>query len=118
MDLIGREELKEKLERDENVKLVMALGEWAYRAEHIPGSMHLDAIEEAPGTLGPEDEIVVYDAWHGSVASLRVCRRLEARGYKHVRRYAGGLEDWEEAGYPVEGDLVAQTAVPDLADSA
>jgi rhodanese-related sulfurtransferase len=27
-------------------------------------------------------------------------------GYKNVRRYAGGIVDWEEAGYPLEGDFV------------
>ena len=26
---------------------------------------------------------------------------------ERVRRYAGGLEDWEDAGYPLEGRLVA-----------
>ena len=25
----------------------------------------------------------------------------------HVRRYAGGLLDWEEAGLPLEGDFVS-----------
>jgi hypothetical protein len=24
-----------------------------------------------------------------------------------VQRYPGGLEDWEDAGYPLEGELVA-----------
>ena len=31
---------------------------------------------------------------------------LERNGYKKIRRYAGGLQDWEEAGYPLEGSLV------------
>jgi hypothetical protein len=34
-DLIGREELKEKLERGDDFKLVMVLGEWEYRAKRI-----------------------------------------------------------------------------------
>ncbi|HEU4847194.1 MAG TPA: hypothetical protein VFT03_03275, partial [Rubrobacteraceae bacterium] len=29
----------------------------------------------------------------------------KARGYERVRRYAGGLEDWEEAGYPLKGEF-------------
>jgi rhodanese-related sulfurtransferase len=28
-------------------------------------------------------------------------------GYKNVRRYAGGIEDWKEAGYPLEGSFVS-----------
>jgi hypothetical protein len=47
MRLIDREELKLKLDRGEDFKLVMVLGEWAYRAKHIPGSLNLDTIEKA-----------------------------------------------------------------------
>ncbi len=102
MDLIGREELKKMLDRDEEIKLVMVLGEWAYRAGHIPGSLRSDAMEEP---LDPDDRIVVYDSNPRCVASLRAYKRLVHRGYGHVRRYAGGLEDWEDAGYPLEGEL-------------
>jgi rhodanese-related sulfurtransferase len=28
-------------------------------------------------------------------------------GYKNVRRYAGGIEEWEDAGYPLEGNVVS-----------
>ncbi len=37
MDVISREDLKEKLDRGDDFKLIMALGELAYRAKHIPG---------------------------------------------------------------------------------
>ena len=107
MDLIEREELKEKLDRAENIKLVMVLGEWAYRAMHIPGSLHLDEPDEALEALDPEDEIVVYDSNPECVASLHAHRVLKHHGYERVRRYAGGLEDWEAAGYPLEGELLA-----------
>ena len=60
MDLIAREELKEKLDRDDNLKLVMVLGDWGFRAKHIPGSLNIPAPELAADLLDPEDEIVVY----------------------------------------------------------
>jgi rhodanese-related sulfurtransferase len=28
-------------------------------------------------------------------------------GYSKIRRYAGGIVDWEQAGYPLEGDFVS-----------
>jgi rhodanese-related sulfurtransferase len=31
---------------------------------------------------------------------------LEREGYAHVLHYAGGLADWEQAGYPLEGEWV------------
>jgi rhodanese-related sulfurtransferase len=34
---------------------------------------------------------------------------LEARGSKNIRRYAGGIQDWEEAGYPLEGEWIHQS---------
>lgn len=34
-DLIGREELREKLDQGDSIKLVMVLGEWGYRAKRI-----------------------------------------------------------------------------------
>jgi hypothetical protein len=41
MKTIGREESKQMLDRKDHFRLVMALGEWAYQAKHIPGSIHL-----------------------------------------------------------------------------
>jgi rhodanese-related sulfurtransferase len=32
---------------------------------------------------------------------------LTRMGYKKVRRYAGGIEEWQKAGYPLEGDFVS-----------
>jgi rhodanese-related sulfurtransferase len=34
-------------------------------------------------------------------------RMLKARGYTRVRRYAGGLQEWESAGHPLEGEHLA-----------
>ena len=106
MKLISREELKEKLDQGDDLKLVMALGEWAYRAKHIPGSLHFNTIEEALEALDPNEDIVVYCSNVTCVASVAAYRHLRGQGYKRVRRYAGGVQDWEEAGYPLEGEFV------------
>jgi hypothetical protein len=47
MRLTDREELKHKLDLGDDFKLVMVPGEWAFRAKHIPGSLHLDTIGSA-----------------------------------------------------------------------
>ncbi len=108
MNLISREELKEKLDRGDDFKLVMALGDWAYRAKHIPGSLNISRIEDAGKTLNVDDEIVVYCSDEACVASQAAYQILVNRGYKNVRRYAGGLSDWEDAGYPLEGEMVVE----------
>ena len=106
MNLISREELKEKLDRGDDFKLVMVLGEWAYRAKHIPGSLNISTPEKGREMLNPDDEIVVYCSDEACIASRAAYRLLEESGFKNVRRYADGLSDWEEAGYPLEGEMV------------
>jgi rhodanese-related sulfurtransferase len=105
-DLIGREELKEKLDRGDDFKLVMVLGEWEYRAKRISGSLRVSTPDEGLEALDPNEEIVLYDTNPACRASRVACRFLKARGYARVRRYAAGLEDWERAGYPLEGESV------------
>ena len=106
MKTISREELKQKLERKEDFRLVMALAEWAYQAKHIPGSIHFATMREALQSLNKEDEIVVYCSDENCIASTALGQLLERNGYSHVLHFAGGLADWEQAGYPLEGDWV------------
>jgi rhodanese-related sulfurtransferase len=102
MELISREELKAKLDRGDDFKLVMTLGEWAFKAGHIPGSINVSRLEDAQALLRPEDEIVVYCSDVHCIASQASYKMLVAKGYKHVHRYAGGLADWSAAGYPLD----------------
>ena len=88
------------------IKLVMVLGEWGYRAKHIPGSLNISTPEQGREMLSLDDEIVVYCSDEACVASFTAYHILVSNGYKNVRRYAGGLHDWEDAGYPLEGDMV------------
>jgi rhodanese-related sulfurtransferase len=101
---IERAELKEKLDRGDQFTLVMTLHEWAFRAAHIPGSVHFPTIDEAYGALDKDDEIVVYCSDPACVASQFAYKALVEQGYTKVRRYAGGLADWQQAGLPLEGD--------------
>lgn len=103
MELVTREQLQAELARGRDIKLVMSLGAWAFQAQHIPGSLHFERPRDAFTTLDPDDDIVVYCAGPSSSASIRAYRRFTARGYRHVRRYAGGITDWAAAGLPVEG---------------
>jgi rhodanese-related sulfurtransferase len=106
---IEREELKAKLDRGDDFKLVMAMHEWGFNAAHIPGSVHYNTVEEARAALDPDDEIVVYCSDPACVASQIAYRWLMEAGYTNVRRYAGGLSDWAAAGYDLESSGGAQT---------
>jgi rhodanese-related sulfurtransferase len=100
---IERDELKAKLDAGADIRLVMSLQRWAFEALHIPGSLHFDTPEELLATLHPDDEIIVYCSDPACVGSRFAYKKLVDSGYTNVRRYAGGLSDWEDAGYPLAG---------------
>jgi rhodanese-related sulfurtransferase len=106
---IGRDELKAKLDRGDPFNLIMALNRWAYDAKHIPGSLHFDTPAELYSAVSPTDEVVVYCSNIDCLSSVAMYRDLVRRGYANVRRYSGGLVDWEEAGLPLEGEMVGAT---------
>ena len=107
MKTITRENLKTKLDHKENVHLIMAMGSKAYSLAHIPGSQQFDNLSETIGKLDPSDEVIVYCSTaycHTSYTAYEILRNL---GFENVYRYAGGLEDWQKAGYPLEGQMAA-----------
>jgi rhodanese-related sulfurtransferase len=107
IDTISRDELKAKLDRGDDFKLVFVLGDWAFQAKHIPGSINISKTEASAEYLDPDDEIVVYCSNVTCVASIAAYKMLKDAGFENVRRYSGGLLDWEDAGYPLEGEMVA-----------
>ena len=103
---IGRDELKGKLDKGESIKLIMALNRWAFDAKHIPGSIHFDNPDDLYSALNKDDEIIVYCSNVDCLSSVALYRALIERGFRNVRRYAGGLLEWEEAGLILEGNSV------------
>ena len=101
---LDREQLRAKLARGDDFKLVMASSDWAFRAKHLPGSIHFKTPEEMLRALGKDDEIVVYCSNLDCHASLATIQKLRDHGYRKVGHYPGGLIDWENAGLPIEGD--------------
>jgi rhodanese-related sulfurtransferase len=63
---ISREELKKKIDRNEDLILVETLGEASYHHAHLPGARNLqpDQIQELASSVLPDKgaEIVVYCA--------------------------------------------------------
>jgi rhodanese-related sulfurtransferase len=109
---IGRDELRSKIERHEDLKLIMALNRWAYEAKHIPSSLHFDTPDELYAAVRPEDEVVVYCSNVDCLSSVALYRDLVKRGYRSVRRYSGGLLEWEESGLPIEGRWAGRSSSP------
>jgi rhodanese-related sulfurtransferase len=106
MSTITREELKEKLDRGDNFKLVNCLDDWMFHAKRIPDSIHFESLKHALETLDRKEEVIVYCSNCGCTASVLVYQQLVEHGFQKLRRYPGGIADWEDAGYPLEGERV------------
>lgn len=102
MRRIARDELQAAL-GDGSVRLVSALGGWAFAAVHIPGSVHFESPRAAFAALDPAERIVVYGCDDDCPAGIAAYRALIARGYRDVCWYAAGITDWKAAGLPLDG---------------
>ena len=111
--LISREELRIRLSSANRPVLVEALSEKHYAARHLPGALHLphDQVDLLAASVLPKKsaEIVVYCANRQCQNSHIAAHRLSGLGYTHVSVYAGGKQDWDEAGLPFES--TAETTV-------
>lgn len=101
---IDRDELWEKIQRGDRFRLVMALNEWAFRAKRIPGSEHFNTPAELFASIEPDEEVIVYCTSPDCHASVALYWALLDAGFEDVRRFAGGLTDWESADLPLEGE--------------
>jgi rhodanese-related sulfurtransferase len=104
---ISREELQEKIERQEPLVLVETLEELQYRQGHLPGAVNLpvNKVDEQAAELIPEQdsEVVVYCSGETCQAAKKAAEKLVQKGYVQVRHYVGGKQDWLDAGLPLEG---------------
>lgn len=104
---ITRNELKEKIERDDDFVLVDALSQHHYERSHLPGAVNLplEFVDEAEKVLPDKDaEIVVYCMNVACGTSKEEVRELKEMGYENVLHYPGGKQDWLKANLPVESE--------------
>ncbi|GAA1656326.1 rhodanese-like domain-containing protein [Fodinicola feengrottensis] len=106
---ISRHELQKLIDTDA-VTVVDALGGSYYERAHLPGAVPLVEADLAvqAGAVLPDKTaaIVTYCSNTACANSGRVAAGLEKLGYTNVRKYAEGIQDWTEAGLPVEGSGV------------
>ncbi|WP_201224532.1 rhodanese-like domain-containing protein [Halochromatium roseum] len=113
MQTLTREELKAMIDHGDDVLLVNVLDPAAFAQAHIPDSHNVPVadkgFDERIRALGANEDsrIVLYCSNFDCNASHAAAKRLEQAGFNDLYRYAGGIEDWMDAGYPVEGEAIA-----------
>jgi len=105
--LITRDELRAEIEAG-TVTVVDALPEPYWAQQHLPGALNLmaDDVDAKAGALLPDKgaTIVTYCSNSACTNSQAVASRLEQLGYRNVRKYRDGIQDWVDAGLPTETD--------------
>ncbi|MFH1328064.1 MAG: rhodanese-like domain-containing protein [Candidatus Bathyarchaeota archaeon] len=104
METISAKELKSKMETNEEFTLGDAREEQTYKILHIKGaiSLPLSAIEKAEELFRKDAKIIVYCGSYECPASDKASKRLVEMGFTNIARYAGGIKEWKELGFPTE----------------
>lgn len=104
IDEISPDELREKLESDEDFVLLDVREQDEWRKSHISDADYLgkgvierDIEEEYPNV---DEDIVLYCG--GGYRSALAADNIQKMGYRNVKSLAGGFRSWTEAGYPIE----------------
>jgi rhodanese-related sulfurtransferase len=108
--VIDRAELQSRMAAKQSgrgsLQLLEALGEMYYARGHLPGALHFphDRTRELAALMLPsrDDDIVVYCASSTCRNSHIAAGALRTLGYRRVSVYAGGKQDWQDAGLPLE----------------
>ncbi|MBA3798064.1 MAG: rhodanese-like domain-containing protein [Geodermatophilaceae bacterium] len=110
---ISRDELRAGIDSGA-VSVVDALPESYYNQQHLPGAVNLvaDDVEARAAALLPDKAaaVVTYCSNPACANSGQVATKLTELGYTDVRKYAGGIQDWAEAGLPTESGVPATRA--------
>ncbi len=103
---ITREQIKEKLDKQEPMTIVEALPKKYFDAEHLPGALNIPHDEirhQAPKELPDKDAfIVVYCASTTCQNSKIATSTLQQMGYTNTFEYVQGKQHWLEANLPIE----------------
>ena len=99
-------ELHAQLASDNRPVLVNALAREGFDETRIPGSISIpaaDALRLAGDVLARDQRIVVYCSSRSCTASPTLAQKLVDLGFTDVADFEGGIDEWEHAGFQVEG---------------
>ena len=93
--------------KDTPLKLMIinVLSEEYYNDCHIKGSIHIpfEEVEDKLSTLNKNNHYVIYCADYPCMSSYHIADVMIKKGFKNVWEYAGGMAEWYQKGYPIEG---------------
>lgn len=105
MKTIKAQELKRKMDHNEEVLVLDVLPSEHYETQHIPGAKSIplekdnfvDSVKDA--AKNKQQQVVVYCASTECDLSPKAADRLESEGFENVVDFNGGIQEWKDAGY-------------------
>jgi rhodanese-related sulfurtransferase len=116
METLTAQELRDMQQTDADFTLINVLAEPMHEKKHIPGSINIPVVDknfvnEVEQEVGDKSRpVVVYCADHECEASPKAGRQLENAGFENVYDFEGGIDEWEQEDFPLEGSEVEQTS--------
>jgi membrane protein DedA with SNARE-associated domain/rhodanese-related sulfurtransferase len=118
MARITVQELSDELNKGRNPAIVDVRSEAARMLDSriIPGALLADvnSVDLIVNAVPLDAELVIYCTCPNEASAALVAKALMSRGYKRVRPLLGGLDAWDEAGYPInrapaanDGDVIS-----------
>lgn len=106
IEAITKEEILNKMRKEENLIPLDVRDTPDFRKEHIVGARHLligqMKKKKLDDMLNKDDLIVTYSEDINCPAKNIAAQKLIDLGYKNVRAYQGSWKEWKQAGYPTE----------------
>ena len=108
METMKREEVKSMIDHNEAYYLINVLAPEQFNKAHIPGSYNIPVADEhfiqnVKQRIADKDaKVIVYCANFNCNASPNAAKQLDDAGFNDVVDFAGGVQDWVEAGYPLQ----------------
>ncbi len=107
MDTISRDELKQAIDQNGDLRVIEVLAPEQFKEWHLPGAENVplsESFEERIQQAVPNrsERVVVYCADTDCPASAKAAQKMEALGYENVSDYVEGKADWKDAGLPTE----------------
>ena len=99
------EQLSNRIERAQRMKVVNVLSADTYNDCHIRGSINvpLSRIKKQAKKWRRGELVVLYCASYTCPASKHAFNILAQMGFSNIYAYEGGTKEWREKGYPTTG---------------
>ena len=107
------DELLGMYQNNENFILLDVRSREDYDKKHLPGalSIPLEDIKDFADRLDRDEKVVTYCGGFHCPLSTEAAKELMKLGFKNVSDYKGGIQEWDEKGYPTETSHLHQSGV-------